>query len=141
MPRSARQLASEKAYRARPEYNARRRQLFLVAYRADETFRAQILARSKRYYEAHKEEISAHRAARLAEARQHEDEEWRAKQADGVEVPRHILKRWENAARESEAAISSRPVDNGEAGGHRELCVEDVAETHASKEAGCHRGG
>ena len=141
MPRSARQLASEKAYRARPEYNVRRRQLFPVAYRADETFRAQILARSKRYYEAHKEEISAHRAARLAEARQQEDEEWRAKQADGVEVPRHILKRWENAARESEAAISSRPVNNGEAGGHRELCVEAVAETHASKEAGCHRGG
>ena len=105
MPRSARQLASEKAYRARPEYNVRRRQLFLVAYRADETFRAQILARSKRYYEAHKEEISAHRAARLAEARQQEDEEWRAKQADGVEVPRHILKRWENAARESEAVF------------------------------------
>ena len=137
MPRSARQLAYEKAYRARPEYNARRRQLFLVAYRADETFRAQILARSKRYYEAHKED----RAARLAEARQHEDEEWRAKQADGVEVPRHILKRWANAARESEAAISSRPVDNGEAGGHRQLCVEAVAETHAGKEAGCHRGG
>ena len=137
MPRSARQLASEKAYRARPEYNARRRQLFLVAYRADETFRAQILARSKRYYEAHKED----REARLAEARQHEDEEWRAKQADGVEVPRHILKRWANAARESEAAISSRPVDNGEAGGHRQLCVEAVAETHAGKEAGCHRGG
>ena len=138
MARSVRQLESEKAYRARPEYNVRRRQLFLVAYHADERFRAQTLARSKRYYEAHKEEISAHRAARLAEARQQEDEEWMAKQADGIEVPRNILKRWENAAREKEAAISSRPVNNGEAGGHRELCVE---KTHASKEAGCHRGG
>ena len=97
-------------------------------------------ARSKRYYEAHKEEISAHRAARLAEARQQEDKEWRAKQADGVEVLHHILKRWENAAHESEAVISSRPVGKGEAGELRELCLEAVAETHASKEAGGHRG-
>lgn len=106
MDAKERKRESNRAYRARPEYNEHRRARYAEQYNTDERFRTMWIARGLRYYYSHREQILARQAGIRAEKRRLEDAHWHAAQEAGEEVPQRILRRW---AREEEAAAVPDP--------------------------------
>lgn len=72
MSRSAAKRASDAMYRSRPEYNEQRRAAFAAKYHdpQDPAFRARERERYQRWYQLHRAELLARRAAARAAARE-----------------------------------------------------------------------
>jgi hypothetical protein len=77
--------------------NAARRARYAVRATQDEAFLEGNRARYQRYYQRHRERVIARVLARNAVKRSAEDAHWRAVQAGGGDVPKHVLRRWERA--------------------------------------------